>query len=318
MARFSQFVRSRLALQQREVTDHPDPNLLDAFAEGRLPASERAGILAHLAQCPDCREVVALISRSRESELSRVPARESRGFAWWVWRASAAAAVICLVTTVIWRSPLFEDIPQPQRPAPPVIASEPPVIKSEPPAVPVVVIPQSKKKLLILPKSVSRPKSAQITQPTADVQVPVDQTATVPNTMFHSRFQASAAKTFLLRAPLARANNLWSLGASAEGTVQKSEDGGRTWQAIHVDDHARLYALSATGSNIWVGGAAGTLFHSTDDGVHWIPIAVTSDDTPLTGTIIGIEALDDQQVRLKTKSGEEWVTTDGGLHWRRE
>jgi hypothetical protein len=39
---------------------HPDADLLTAFAEQTLSATERDGVLEHLALCGDCREVVAL------------------------------------------------------------------------------------------------------------------------------------------------------------------------------------------------------------------------------------------------------------------
>ncbi len=37
---------------------HPDPDTLSAFVEGVLPEHERAQCLAHLADCPRCREIV--------------------------------------------------------------------------------------------------------------------------------------------------------------------------------------------------------------------------------------------------------------------
>jgi len=39
---------------------HPDADQLSAFLEQALPAHERDDVLAHLAICPDCREIVAL------------------------------------------------------------------------------------------------------------------------------------------------------------------------------------------------------------------------------------------------------------------
>jgi hypothetical protein len=39
---------------------HPDADLLTAFAEQALSATERDGVLDHLALCGDCREVIAL------------------------------------------------------------------------------------------------------------------------------------------------------------------------------------------------------------------------------------------------------------------
>ncbi|MFZ3339954.1 MAG: YCF48-related protein [Terriglobales bacterium] len=54
--------RLRAATQARETLEqtHPDADLLAAFAEQALPASEREGVLQHLALCTDCRDVVAL------------------------------------------------------------------------------------------------------------------------------------------------------------------------------------------------------------------------------------------------------------------
>src|SRR5260221_13766211 len=39
---------------------HPDADELTAFAEQALSATEREGLLQHLALCGDCREVVAV------------------------------------------------------------------------------------------------------------------------------------------------------------------------------------------------------------------------------------------------------------------
>src|SRR6202165_1843521 len=49
--------RLRTALPEQA---HPDADLLSAFAEQALSATERDGILQHLALCGDCRDVVAL------------------------------------------------------------------------------------------------------------------------------------------------------------------------------------------------------------------------------------------------------------------
>src|ERR1700693_4447974 len=49
--------RLRAALPEQA---HPDADLLAAFAEQALSATERDGVLEHLSLCGDCREVVAL------------------------------------------------------------------------------------------------------------------------------------------------------------------------------------------------------------------------------------------------------------------
>src|SRR5271156_2955572 len=59
MTEVSKIVHGRLRAASREEP-HPDANLLTAFAEHALAASEREGVLAHLAVCGECRELVAL------------------------------------------------------------------------------------------------------------------------------------------------------------------------------------------------------------------------------------------------------------------
>src|ERR1700686_667891 len=55
-------LRDALPLPGRAAPEqaHPDADLLAAFAEQALSATERDGVLEHLALCGDCREVVAL------------------------------------------------------------------------------------------------------------------------------------------------------------------------------------------------------------------------------------------------------------------
>src|SRR3982074_1696696 len=59
MTEVPKIVYDRLRAALPEQT-HPDADLLTAFAEQALSATERNGILQHLAFCGDCREVVTL------------------------------------------------------------------------------------------------------------------------------------------------------------------------------------------------------------------------------------------------------------------
>lgn len=63
---------------QTSVVDHPDADLLTAFAERLLPDTERNRVLQHLAGCRDCRDVVALALPAEQpaTEILR-PARGS-------------------------------------------------------------------------------------------------------------------------------------------------------------------------------------------------------------------------------------------------
>lgn len=46
---------------------HPDADQLSAFAEHVLPDHERVETLAHLAECPECRQIVFLSQRAQEA-----------------------------------------------------------------------------------------------------------------------------------------------------------------------------------------------------------------------------------------------------------
>ena len=102
---------------------HPDANLLTAFAELALSPTEREGVLAHLALCGDCRDVIALALPATdvvaapiaaEGEAVRataVPTRVERNrltarrFAWPSLRWAALAAGIAVVASVLLLRP---------------------------------------------------------------------------------------------------------------------------------------------------------------------------------------------------------------------
>jgi hypothetical protein len=64
--------------QQRASKEHPNDDLLTAFAEQALSVSERDGILQHLALCEDCREVVALALPATESSATYAETKEDQ------------------------------------------------------------------------------------------------------------------------------------------------------------------------------------------------------------------------------------------------
>ena len=102
---------------------HPDANLLTAFAEQTLSPTEREGMLAHLALCGDCRDVIALALPAAdivaaliaaEGEAVRataVPTKAERNwlnatkFAWPSLRWAMVAAGIAVVASVLLLRP---------------------------------------------------------------------------------------------------------------------------------------------------------------------------------------------------------------------
>jgi hypothetical protein len=84
---------------------HPDAESLNAFAEQALAAQEREQILAHLAGCSRCRQVIFLAQQAAADAQvpARVPAAQVK-VRFWNWRfvwvpAAALAAALALVVT---------------------------------------------------------------------------------------------------------------------------------------------------------------------------------------------------------------------------
>src|ERR1700748_3539623 len=77
---------------------HPDADQLSAFIEHVLPAHEQEQSLAHLAICPQCREVVALAMPQAEPlpQAHPEPARRPWFSGWMMWPAAAALAALVL------------------------------------------------------------------------------------------------------------------------------------------------------------------------------------------------------------------------------
>jgi hypothetical protein len=107
----------------------------------------------------------------------------------------------------------------------------------------------------------------------------------------------------------------WTL--SGKGQLQRSIDGGKTWEPIPVVENVTFRALSASGSEIWVGGLGGVLYRSSDAGTHWTQVRPAEGDVKLTGDIISVRFADPQHGQLTTSTGETWTTTDQGRTWHK-
>jgi hypothetical protein len=120
--------RPQRALPDRALRDqagpeqaHPEADLLTAFAEQALSATERDGVLEHLALCGDCREAIALALPpadivtapiATEAEAVRatpIPAKSKRNFltvfAWPSLRWAALAAGVAVAASVLLMHP---------------------------------------------------------------------------------------------------------------------------------------------------------------------------------------------------------------------
>ena len=100
--------------------------------------------------------------------------------------------------------------------------------------------------------------------------------------------------------------------------LQRSFDSGKNWQTIPVASGVVFRALSANDSDIWVGGTAGALYHSSDAGQHWTQVKPTADGKSLTSDIITLEFSDASHGKLTTSNHEIWITSDAGETWQKQ
>jgi hypothetical protein len=77
-------------------------------------------------------------------------------------------------------------------------------------------------------------------------------------------------------------------------------------------------AVAANGLEVWVGGSAGTLYHTADGGSRWSRVTPSEAGTTLAGDITGVEFVDAQHGKIVTSTGEVWTTSDSGQTWRKK
>ena len=103
MSELPKFVISRLR-DAGTAGEHPDADLLTAFAEKSLGDRERRNVLVHLSACADCREVVAVAMQAAPEPVLRAEPVKAAGGAWFRWRTlqwGAAAACVVIVGAAV-------------------------------------------------------------------------------------------------------------------------------------------------------------------------------------------------------------------------
>jgi photosystem II stability/assembly factor-like uncharacterized protein len=77
-------------------------------------------------------------------------------------------------------------------------------------------------------------------------------------------------------------------------------------------------AVTANGLDVWAGGSQGLLYHSTDNGNHWIRVVPVTAGAALTGDIISLDFPDFQHGKVTTSVPEIWTTSDAGQSWQKQ
>ncbi len=113
-------------------------------------------------------------------------------------------------------------------------------------------------------------------------------------------------------------NATWTIKA---GVLQRSWDSGQSWQnALRMDHPLLCYASHL--AEVWAGGQAGALFHSTDNGVTWLRIQPSSKDRTLNSDVIRIDVRDHAngpgEIVVSTNNNETWSSPDAGTTWEKK
>ena len=379
MEALPKIVQQRLRMAEGQPGDHPDADLLTAFAERTLRKREQTRVLEHLARCHDCWDVVSL-AMPEIATRQAVAVRKS----WLRWPAlrwaAAATCVVVVGAAVSLRvgnkaeyQHAAEEKSVLQQPATSVIAPAPAedklTAKSEMQAAPAAsqAAPEKLAKKLdegamASGRIASREARNQPATPgvagftgiavpapeqrkEAEAGAPAPPSATNEMMLADTRSNASAmpGKAKDEMSPLARARQGVTAGTmmypakpslktqgmlqadltprwavSPMGVLQRSLDGGSTWQAVPVAQNVVFRVVSNLGADVWAGGLAGALYHSPDAGRHWVQVKPGTQDKTLSAEIVSLEFADPQHGELGTADGEIWTTVDGGQSWQKQ
>jgi Photosynthesis system II assembly factor YCF48/Putative zinc-finger len=119
--------------------------------------------------------------------------------------------------------------------------------------------------------------------------------------------QAAYQRSIEIRSPDSQV--LWR--ASGGGLIERSVDGGTTWQAQRPVADARIVtgtALSA--KTCWIAGRDGIIL-LTKDGTNWTTIP-----PPVHADFVSISARDDSSATVTTADGRKFTTQDAGKKWQ--
>jgi hypothetical protein len=415
--------------------EHPDANLLAAFAEKTLTEKERDQVLIHLSQCTDCRDIAALaVPEESEAPESAWVAEKRRWSPWLVLRWGALAAVLGALTIVLvlhpdrWNGrrdisreahtpvppenlsigpratpPGPSAVPPPEsapvtarmearqsadkmaasanasehrrdlpleekeerakareqvtlmassRAPAPVVALNMPAAKAEKdedkggnaltakahagPGLPAAPAGEpmaasetagrasgasqtTQKAIRVSTSSVAEARggagiSAAQAAPTKSV-TPLYAPSTV-SVMAQARTVEMKASRKEAEFGAGQPAALWSV--LPDGKVQRSTNGGKTFEQIHIARGIKFGTIATLGNDVWAGGAGGALFHSIDGGATWTRTNISSAGNIVTEYITTILLHDPQHLTVITAFGSQWVSEDGGQNWQKQ
>jgi hypothetical protein len=318
MAELPKIVRSRLAEQRYADQAHPDANLLAAFAEQTLLKRERGAISAHLAQCAECREALALATGSQPAA-ERAPAAPRRHwFLEWRWAGAAAAACCVIAVALQYRvqPPAVEKatytVTAPAGAGPAPLAEQP---GTQFAATPRLKVEQLKKALqLPLPPTVAQEQSPPIVMPQLGTIAPDSEQAKslLPSAVEPKALRQETADAVRMQKDITAFEAQRGLRPQANAFAQGMVARGRVAAARSVSGvsgSAVLWSINA--SPAAAGKAQGVVERSLDSGQTW-EVAPLSDEVSFRAV-----ASAGAHVWAGGTNGALFHSADAGAHWDR-
>jgi hypothetical protein len=326
---------------------HPDSDLLTALGEGALPQRERQQLLAHLAACADCREVLSIAAAAAMDPAddlrpfvltspSRLPRRT-----WLPWASIAAGLLVVCSAVLFYQQKLA--LPNNTTVATKEAVQSPSsTLQQTPPS-------SSLEGKETTDKSKNRPTSRQLQanlraqSVTAANAIQADKIESAKNSEFsqQSPYQSSAEvgqlatpSAHALKAAQApsvsafanvtteRALSAASITASARphwrinatGQPERSFGDG-AWQAVLPQEQSKMRVVSVFDGEVWIGGENSRLYRSTDNGATWNLVALPDKDGRVH-SIAHIHFLTAHSGTVESDDGAAWTTLDGGSTWK--
>ena len=323
----------------------PDPETLAAWVDGGLGKHEVRLLEAHASECARCQAVLAAVVQTAPDSALLAPQegwRHGWRLRWLVpLAATAAAAVILWVVVPNDARPdrlaragaqLRKASPAPPRPEARTDRFNAPAVSPEPPrAANETRAAKAENKTARAGTSEGEQRNKDGTSERQPAAAQLDalsaraaaapsaadgaraQSKSVPSeTLTLSRPESSVARRGVSAATIEITSPdpsvRWRIGGG--GSVERTMNGGTTWEAVPTGVSAELTAGSSpTRLVCWLVGRAGTVLLSTD-GRTWrrVPFPDISD-------LVAVQAADVQTAAITTADGRMFRTTDGGLTW---
>lgn len=336
---------------------HPDADLLTAFAEQSLAGDERLFVMEHLAQCVNCRDVVAMALPEIVLETAAAAPARVPGMGWIRWPAlrwgALAAGILAVASvgvvsyqhrtqpslvasnsmsssvvssSVVTSSAVTSGV-RPQSTierarASVAVSAEPAIVKPAAAGLDATRASSGEKSLIsaVAPNRHAGANQVKANRVKGQEQIAQNQIDLPIGGQTPESFDVVKAKDPV---PLEVSVAQWAV--TSNGGLQRSYDQGQTWESVQplpqsgsIGDQAGLLSVVTNGSEVWAGGTAGAILHSSDGGDSWTRLSLFGGGFALTGDVTSIQFSDPQHGTIATSTGELWMTADSGKNWRRQ